>query len=159
VAIKRKISHVETSTLFQAISNEYGFDDKVLLSYFQDIDDLQRLWEKDSQVWVYSQGERYQYGWIKESPLRTDGSIVPLYIGLRHTRVMDDEEEVDPLLVVSFEMREGLADPVLIILTMIDHADMFGAKGKAKHNRTQMNRIHTKLDNLIQGKFPDDEFA
>lgn len=159
MASKRKISHVETSTLFQAISNEYGFDDKVLLSYFQDIDDLQRLWEKDSEVWVYSQGERYQYGWIKESHLKIDGAVVPLYIGLHHTRVMDDDEEVDPLLVVSFETREGLADPVLMILTMIDHADMFGAQGAAKHSRTQMYRIHSKLDNLLQGKFPDDNLT
>lgn len=50
MAIRKKISHVETSTLFRAISNEYGFDDAVVLSYYQDIDDPQQLWEKESEV-------------------------------------------------------------------------------------------------------------
>ncbi|MDU5474377.1 MULTISPECIES: hypothetical protein [Pantoea] len=157
MAIRKKISHVETSTLFKAISNEYGFDDEVILSYFQDIDDLQRLWEKNNEVWVYSKDERYQYGWIKESHLKQDGSLVPLYIGLHHTRVMDDDKESDPLLVVSFETREGLADPVLVILTMVDHSDMFGELGEEKHDRVKMAQIHKKLDDLLQGKHSVDK--
>lgn len=53
--------------------------------------------------------------------------------------------------MVTFETREGLADPVLVILTMVDHADMFGELGAAKNNPQQMYYIHKKLDDLIQG--------
>ncbi|WP_147199650.1 hypothetical protein [Pantoea sp. CCBC3-3-1] len=157
MARRKRIAHVETSALFQAISNEYGFDSEVVLSYYQDIDDLQQLWEKNHEVWVYSQGEKHQYGWVKESHIKGDGTLVPFYIGLHHTRVMDDDEENDPLLVISFEERQGLVDPVLMILTMIDHADMFGALGPAKHNMQQMRLINQKLDNLLKGKFSDDK--
>lgn len=154
MARRVKISCVETSRLFQKISEEYGFTSEVVLSYFQDIDDLQQLWERQQEVWVYTQNEQFHYGWIKESHLKGDGSLVPLYIGLHHTRVLDDREEQDPLLVVTFETREGLADPVLVILTMVDHADMFGELGAAKHNPQQMYYIHKKLDDLIQGDLP-----
>ena len=102
MARRVRISCVETSKLFQKISEEYGFTSDVVMSYFQDIDDLQQLWEKQQEVWVYSQNERFRYGWIKESHLKKDGSLVPLYIGLHHTRVLDDSDEKDPLLVVSF---------------------------------------------------------
>ncbi|ERK18639.1 Hemophilus-specific protein [Pantoea sp. AS-PWVM4] len=157
MARRKKISHVETSALFTAISAEYGFDNEVVLSYFQDIDELQQLWETNNEVWIYSQGEKHQHGWLKESHLKGDGSLVPLYIGLHHTRVLDDPDEHDPLLVVSFEEREGFEHPVLLILTMIDHSDMFGEQGAAKHNSQQMHLIHKKLDYLVKGIFPTDE--
>lgn len=50
MARRKKISHVETSALFRAISAEYGFDNEVVLSYFQDIDELQQLWETNNEV-------------------------------------------------------------------------------------------------------------
>ncbi|WP_338557138.1 hypothetical protein [Erwinia sp. E_sp_B04_7] len=151
MARRERISCVETSALFTTISAEYGFNSEVVLSYFQDIDELQQIWTKTGEVWVYSQGEPHHYGWIKESHFKSDGSLVPLYIGLHHTRVLDDINEHDPLLVVSFEPRDNEEFPALVILTMIDHADMFGAKGAAKHNSQQMHLIHKKLDDLVQG--------
>lgn len=147
---REKISSVETSALFHVISAEYGFTTDVVLSYFQDIDDLIQMWERDKCVWVYSQGEKHQHGWIKQSHIKGNGALVPFYIGLHHTRVLDDERETDPLLVLSFEQREGIAEPALVILTMLDHADMFGETGSAKHNEQQMRLIHQRLDALLR---------
>ncbi|MDY0970856.1 hypothetical protein [Siccibacter turicensis] len=146
---REKIACVEISTLFHAISREYGFTSDVVLSYFQDIDDLIQRWENHKCVWVYSQGEKHQHGWIKESHIKGNGAVAPLYIGLHHTRLLDDETETDPLLILTFEKRENSA-PALIVLAMIDHADMFGETGKKKHNDYQMRLIHQRLDDLLR---------
>ncbi|MBP2170096.1 hypothetical protein J2125_003288 [Erwinia toletana] len=128
------------------MSDYFGFDLDVVITYIGDIQALQKLWQARGYVEVYEHIHERRYGMIKDSNSTLGSS--PYYIGLYHGRVLPDDH--DPLLVISFQESPG--GKILVIENMITHDDMFGASGTVKHSLSQMRAIRKRLRDKLDEK-------
>ncbi|KAA8601331.1 hypothetical protein F0Z19_1058 [Vibrio cyclitrophicus] len=139
---KKEIEDATVNELFAVLSAEFGYD---YSEWLDEIVALQELWQTQGYVEVYKSKSHRQYGRIKDSSLKEGAS--PWYIGIYHARLLPNDEENDPLVVVKFHKTE--TGELVDMKLMLDHNEIFGDKTD-KHDPNTMKRIRMQIDTFVQ---------
>ncbi|WP_165744307.1 hypothetical protein [Pseudoalteromonas sp. Z9A6] len=139
---KKEIEDATVNELFAVLSAEFGYD---YSDWLDEIVALQELWQTQGYVEVYESKSHRQYGRIKDSSLKEGAS--PWYIGIYHARLLPNDEENDPLVVVKFHKTE--TGEIVDMKLMLDHNEIFGDKTD-KYDPNTMKRIRMQIDTFVQ---------
>ncbi|MGP5513688.1 hypothetical protein [Pseudomonas helleri] len=148
--VKRQtISGVYLHDLFFEISEAIGYTFEIADTYREDLKALVSLWTEQGFIEIYSENSDRAYGRVKDSNSAQNSS--PWYIGLYHARLLATGED-DPLIVIVFETLDEDEQPTVVasLRFMLDHDDMFGAKGREKFNVETMRAIRRRIDGFIK---------